>query len=1270
MKKSVIWFWIVICSVLAPGLLAQAATETMDDPSQFIKEGGLPEAVDEEVEEWLEVKRYAASTGSSDVDLISFEDYLVGQFEEKEAQIDVSVYKIQSNKIYSMFSAVLNKHPELYYVNTSLRWIYIKQTRVVTTLMVTYSDYDQDEVEAEITKTLAKLDDGMSDLDKVIAIHDYLCEDIAYPYADLLHDELGDDVHNLKGAVLDKSAVCDGYASAFQYYMHKLGIPCNIVTNQNHAWNQVCLDGKWYMVDVTDDDPVWDYYGNVSHTNLLKSETAFSKGGHTWELDDYERCTDTTYDNAYWTNTNTQMIYHEGAWYYFDNSERRLYKNQNQDVTAQGDYVTALSGYWNVYENSGFRYEKGFVRLASRYGKLIYSMPDCIYMCDFTGANKKALLHADTSDGYIYGMRLQDDEIVYQIAQAPSVENRTEHTEKIADLLNLADATVNLSATDLPYSGERQSPDITVTYGGEPLVQDTDYTLEYAYPASGIGTVTVTITGKGVFYGSNHAVYEIYRTTQTILVESNLTKVYGTEPFLVEASVQGESYQKEDFQYESDHPDVVTVDDKGLVSIVGVGTATITISTEGTEFCFPAQAEMTVKITPAQLPETGKLTDARYVYTGLDIRPEVEIAGLVSGKDYTLAYENNRNAADQNDTAAPTVTVTGVGNYTGTQKLFFTIEQAELGELIDEPKPKTLQYGQTLKESLGETTGTAYFGTAKVSGSFQFAEPDRKPAVTDETEYELFFVPGSSNFKRKSIPIKVKVVPYGEAPGIPETERTVEYEHAALKEVSLSDGWKWSDESRELSLAVGEPTKATAVYTGEDAANYEIISREITVTRLACTHTRTEQRGAYAATCGTDGYTGDVYCLACGEQIGEGDILPATGKHNWDEGQTDISLEGRKIHTCTVCGATIAEQKITLKETDVTVVYGAQTFQITASAQSGTLKYASDHTDVVTVDAQGRVSIVDVGTAHIIVSTEGDTEYLPAQAVVTVQIDPMPLPAQAVLRNTSYVYTGTNIEPEVVLQGLTVGEDYTLAYENNRNAAAQNDKAAPAVILTGIGHYTGTQKLTFTIEKADLGEIAEGPKLRSLNQGQTLAECLVTANGSVWSGQTKISGSFRFAQPAAKPQTSSEYEMIFVPDSANYREKTFRIAVQVISPATTASSSTEAGKTTEKSTQTSTQSKEDTLTASSKKKNTPTTFSIKNKKTYKTTTKVRIKDADGIKRITLNGNALNVKAKAKSVTFKLSQYKKYLKKKGKWNKLVVTDMKGKKKTIKFKTKEL
>ncbi len=86
-------------------------------------------------------------------------------------------------------------------------------------------------------------------------------------------------------------------------------------------------------------------------------------------------------------------------------------------------------------------------------------------------------------------------------------------------------------------------------------------------------------------------------------------------------------------------------------------------------------------------------------------------------------------------------------------------------------------------------------------------------------------------------------------------------------------------------------------------------------------------------------------------------------------------------------------------------------------------------------------------------------------------------------------------------------------------------------------------------------------------------------------------------------------------------------------------------------------------TATSKK----ITVNIKNKKTYKKNKKVIIKAPNGIKTVKLNSKKLSAKKGKKKYTFKIKKFKKYLKKKG-WNKLIITDKKNKKKTIKFKVK--
>ena len=74
-----------------------------------------------------------------------------------------------------------------------------------------------------------------------------------------------------------------------------------------------------------------------------------------------------------------------------------------------------------------------------------------------------------------------------------------------------------------------------------------------------------------------------------------------------------------------------------------------------------------------------------------------------------------------------------------------------------------------------------------------------------------------------------------------------------------------------------------------------------------CAHTATELRGARSATCGNAGYTGDTYCIDCGEKTATGQVTSATGNHTFGEVTVTVAptagANGEGTHTCSGCGA-------------------------------------------------------------------------------------------------------------------------------------------------------------------------------------------------------------------------------------------------------------------------------------------------------------------------------------------------------------------------------
>ncbi len=125
--------------------------------------------------------------------------------------------------------------------------------------------------------------EGYSDYEKIREVHNWLINNVEYDM-----DLESEEPYSISGALTEGKAVCEGYARSFKYIMDELQIPCVLVsgigTNSNgetesHAWNYVQLNGTWYAIDVTWDDPIIVGNGYVSESTKYKH---FLKGSNTF----------------------------------------------------------------------------------------------------------------------------------------------------------------------------------------------------------------------------------------------------------------------------------------------------------------------------------------------------------------------------------------------------------------------------------------------------------------------------------------------------------------------------------------------------------------------------------------------------------------------------------------------------------------------------------------------------------------------------------------------------------------------------------------------------------------------------------------------------------------------------------------------------------------------------------------------------------------------------------------------------------------------------
>lgn len=125
------------------------------------------------------------------------------------------------------------------------------------------------------------ISESMSTYEKELAIHDYLVSTCEY-----VEGSAKTRMNSAYGALVEQRTMCNGYAEAMRLLLACSGVESLIVTGVadgvDHAWNKVNVDGTWYHVDATWDDPTPDDPGKVLHTYFNLPDDLMMES-HTWD---------------------------------------------------------------------------------------------------------------------------------------------------------------------------------------------------------------------------------------------------------------------------------------------------------------------------------------------------------------------------------------------------------------------------------------------------------------------------------------------------------------------------------------------------------------------------------------------------------------------------------------------------------------------------------------------------------------------------------------------------------------------------------------------------------------------------------------------------------------------------------------------------------------------------------------------------------------------------------------------------------------------------
>ena len=413
------------------------------------------------------------------------------------------------------------------------------------------------------------------------------------------------------------------------------------------------------------------------------------------------------------------------------------------------------------------------------------------------------------------------------------------------------------------YDGNEHINGLTVTDSklNTTLVENTDYTLTYSGDLINVGTVTITIKGIGNYTGEFTKTYQILPREYTVTTNTD-SKVYDGNPLTAGGTVNNlVKDETVNLTMTGSQTDVGTSDNTYELNWTGsakkanyihgkdsIGTLTVTKQSIAPDPEHPETYKEVTITSPSDVVYDGN--EHKWIPTVTD----KEGNELVAKTDYKVTYSTTDFT---NVTGTITVTITGIGNYTGKATRTYSIT------------PKT--YTVTTESDSKVYDGTALTAGGKVSGivkgeTVDFTITGSQTSVgTSDNTYELNWTGTAkeSNYTHGkdsigTLTVKAKsIVPDG--PDTPDEKKTgitvsdpsdSKYDGKEHREVLTVQDTKKNDElvaEKDYSVTYSDDlvnagtvtitVEGIGNYTGSFTKTYEITKRSVTLTSATASKT-------------------------------------------------------------------------------------------------------------------------------------------------------------------------------------------------------------------------------------------------------------------------------------------------------------------------------------------------------------------------------------------------------------------------------------------------
>ena len=598
-------------------------------------------------------------------------------------------------------------------------------------------------------------------------------------------------------------------------------------------------------------------------------------------------------------------------------------------------------------------------------------------------------------------------------------------------------------ADNLVYTGTAQEPGITVMLGGKILTENTDYTVSYdnnINATTDTSKAKVTITGKGNYKGTAGAKFDIKKAALTVTADNKTIKYGENKP-----------------SYTATYAGFVNGEKKNTVGVFG-GTLTFACD-------YVKAGSFGAGNTGAGSADNSKVG----TYT---IKP----SGLTSA-NYDISFVNGTLTVER---ATGQVTIEAIGEKTyGDADFALSVDKhgSDGALTYTSDKPEVLTVDSTGNVKLLKA------GKAKITVSM--AADTNHTAATNSIDITV---------KKKAAILQVKKIAYTVTYGDDDIDLGLQTEGESAVTYKSTDAAVATAADGKLHI-VGAGT-ATITLSMAESTNYlaKNATISVTVNKAKLTVTAQDKSTDYgtdapAFTVKYDGFknadTADKEGVFSGT-LGFDCRYKKGDATNGNTGIYDIIPKGLEADNYTIdyVKGTLtvrkAESSVSIKKV-ASKTYGDAAFALTVTKSGSTVapEYESSNTSVLTVDADGKVTIKGAGTATVTVTLPADNNHNPATANVSITVKKKALTVTADNKSITYgdaspVYTATyagfvNGETKDTV-GVFDGK-LTFACNYVKAGSTDNSKAGTYTIkpsgLTSANYEISFVNGTLTVGRAD-----------------------------------------------------------------------------------------------------------------------------------------------------------------------------------------------------------